>query len=247
MSSPILTHHAAKHGIVIDDFFLFSLSRAVADQCVERVLAAYRRSGFVVKQSKVVMPTSSPVKVIGFDIDGARGVIQLPPDSACSLVAATMAVLRCPTVTGSTLSRIVGRWTWVMMLRRPTLAILQHCYRYIGVAQHRRFTLWRSVRRELCSLLAVLPLLNFQLDSAFLHDAIASDASEMAGGVVTAPLTPQLLGQLWLLSADRRHAVAQAKHNACLNRANGSEVAIARHMVQLEISPLEASRFSAFY
>jgi hypothetical protein len=39
-------------------------------------------------------------------------------DSQLSLLSATRSVLRQPTVTGSQLSHIIGRWTWVLMLRR---------------------------------------------------------------------------------------------------------------------------------
>ena len=212
--SPTVTRDGAQHGIVIDDFFLFSLNQALAERLMQRVLAAYRAAGFVVKQSKVVMPTSAPVKVIGFDIDGAHGTISLPLDSQRSLVQSTIRLLRAPFVTGAQLAHVIGRWTWVMMLRRPSLAILQHVYRYCRVAQGRSFTLWACVRRELCMLLGVLPLLHAQLQAGFFHRAIASDASELAAGVVSTPLTPELHSTLWPLCASRHHAVVQALFNA---------------------------------
>jgi hypothetical protein len=246
LASPVVSHERALHGIVIDDFFLFSLSRQVAEATVQRVLAAYRAAGFVVKQSKVVMPTSAPVKVIGFDIDGAQACIRLPAESQLSLVRSTLAVLRADTVTGATLSHIIGRWTWVMMLRRSTLAVLQHVYRYCRVAQRRRFTLWPSVRRELLMLLSLLPLLEARLDAPFFHRAIASDASELAGGVVTTPLTPQLRDGLWPLCSSRHHAVRQALSNA--QRARSEDVAAQLRAVQLlGLSGADVARFDSFY
>ena len=83
-----------------------------------------------------------------------------------------------------------------MMLGHSSLAVLQHCCRYCRQAQHRRFTLWPTVRRELCMLLSLLPLLQADLRAPFFHRAIASDASELAGGVVSTPLTPALSNQL---------------------------------------------------
>jgi hypothetical protein len=239
LTSPVLSHEHALHGIVIDDFFLFSLSQEVAEASVLRVLAAYRAAGFVVKQSKVVMPTSAPVKVIGFDIDGAQARIQLPPESQLSLVRATLAVLRAPTVTGATLAHVVGRWTWVLMLRRSALAVLQHAYRYCRVAQTRHFTLWPSVRRELLMLVSLLPLLEARLDAPFFHRAVASDASELAGGVVTTALSSQLRKQLWPLCSSRHHAVRQALANA--------DPARLRAVQLLGLSAPDAARFDAFY
>jgi hypothetical protein len=214
LTSAAVSRDRALHGIVIDDLFLFTLDRELAERIMQRVFAAYRAAGFVVKQSKVVMPTSAPVKIIGFDVDGSGATIRLPVQSQISLAQSTLAVMRAGTVTGTMLSHLVGRWTWVMMLRRCSLAVLQHAYRYCRVAQYRRFTLWPSVRRELSMLLSLLPLLEARLDAPFFHRAIASDASELAGGVVAAPLTAPLQERLWPLCSSRRHAVHQALANA---------------------------------
>jgi len=246
LSSPTVTRDRALHGIVIDDFFLFCLDRELAERIMQRVFAAYRAAGFVVKQSKVVMPTSAPVKIIGFDVDGAGCVIRLSVQSQLSLMQSTLAVMRAATVTGAMLSHLVGRWTWVMMLRRCSLAVLQHVYRYCRVAQYRRFTLWPSVRRELSMLLSLLPLLEARLNAPFFHRAIASDASELAGGVVAAPLTPHLRDRLWPLCSSRHHAVHQALTNA--QRIRFPDVTLSdKSLDVLGISAAEASSFDAFY
>jgi len=213
LSSPLVTHDTVLHSIVIDDFFLFSLGLALAQRVFARVLAAYRAAGFVVKQSKVVSPTTRPVKCIGFEVDGARAYISLAPAAQLSLLRCTHAVLHIGVVTGTVLSHIIGRWTWVMLLRRPSLAVLQHVYRFIGIARGRSFTVWPSMRRELTALIGLLPLLAAHLDTPAFHRAIASDASELAAGVVSTPLTPQLERRLWPLCSSRHYAVAQAQLN----------------------------------
>ena len=219
MLSPSVSSTRVIHGLVVDDFFLFCLDFVLASRVFDAVLAAYRLAGFVVKDSKIVRPTLEVVKVIGFDICGRTGIITLPRDSQVSLVRATLAVLRARTVPGTLLAHIVGRWTWVMMLRRPSLAILQQCYHYCDVAKGANFTLWPSVRRELEALLTLLPLLTARLGDSFFTSAIASDASELAAGVVTAPLTPQLHSQLWPLCSTRHYMVQQARLNTDTVRA----------------------------
>jgi hypothetical protein len=219
MLSPTLSHDRAVHGVVIDDFFIFSLSQPLAERLMQRVLEAYRVAGFVVKQSKVVMPTRLPVKVIGFTIRGSDATIELSVESQLSLIRSTLAVLRARTVTGATLAHVIGRWTWVMMLRRPSLAVLQHVYRYCRVVQGRDFTLWPSVRRELRMLLGLLPLLHARLRDPFFGRAVASDASELAAGVMCTPLTPELHTQLWPLCSTRHRMVRQAELNAERARA----------------------------
>jgi hypothetical protein len=214
MLAPTVTAARATHGVVIDDFVLFCLCRELAERVVARVLAAYRAAGFVVKQSKVVAPTSAVVKVIGFNICGADGTIRLPADSLYELVRCTLTALQATTVTGRYLAHVIGQWTWLLMLRRPTLAVLQHVYRFCRVAQQRHFTLWPSVRRELHTLLALLPLVDADLSQPYFHRAIASDASDLAAGVVTTALTPELHDRLWPLCSSRHHALQQASLNA---------------------------------
>lgn len=209
MSSPLLTRQAATHGICIDDLFLFSLSRATATEQFKRVLAAYRAAGFIVKDSKVVAPTSRPIKIIGFDVCGTDASITPAADSTASLVAATLWVLRATTTTGAALAHLIGRWTWCLLLRRPALSVLQNVYRFIAIARGRRFGVWPSVRRELWQLLGLLPVLRASLDAPLFHRAVASDASELAAGVVSTPLTPSLAGVLWPLCSSRRHAHTQ--------------------------------------
>lgn len=207
---PQLSHDRVQHGVVIDDFFVFSLNQAMAQRVFDRVLQTYIAAGFVVKQSKVVPPTSSVVKIIGFEVCGDSATIGLSQESMHSLAMSTLAVLHRGRVSGVGLSHIIGRWTWLMLLRRPSLAILQHVYRYMQLAKGRLFTLWPSVRRELLMLLGVLPLLHANLTSGFFHRVIASDASELAGGVVTTPLDASTQPHLWAMCSTRHHATTQA-------------------------------------
>jgi hypothetical protein len=198
------------HGIYVDDLFLFGRSRVAAEAALRRVLAAYAAAGFVVKNSKLVWPTRDVVRVLGFDVDGRDGSIAPSGDTVSSLLRGTLDVLRRATVSGRMLSRLVGSWTWVLMLRRPALAVLQHCYRYVDAAGTRPFTLWPSVRTELRSLVSLLPLLHASLTAPSFSRAIASDASELAAGVVSAPLSVELESALRDLCCTKEHAHAHA-------------------------------------
>jgi hypothetical protein len=218
LRSPSVSSSACVHGIVIDDFFLFSLSRALAQRVFDAVLRAYRAAGFVVKQSKVVAPTVRPVKVIGFDIDGAAGTIALPAESHRSLFRATVSLLDREFASSTQVAHVVGRWTWLMMLRRPSLAVLQHVYRWVRVARGPRFALWPSVRAELVSLLGLQPLLSAHLREPLFHRAIASDASELAAGVVSTPLTAALHARIWPLCSTRHSAVLQTRLNGAVGQ-----------------------------
>jgi hypothetical protein len=214
LSDPLLSGSRCLHGIVIDDLFLFSLSQRLATEQFERVLAAYRGFGFVVKPSKVVAPTTEPIKVIGMEVCGREATIAPCTDSLVHLLGATLSVLRRGTITGNGLAHLIGRWTWYLLLRRPALSVLQHVYRFQEVARGGRFTVWPTVRRELWQLVGLLPLLTASLRAPLFHRAVATDASELAAGVVSTPLTPALTPLLWPLCASRRIAYAQCQLNS---------------------------------
>jgi hypothetical protein len=209
MASPALSGGRVVHGAYIDDFFCLSLSRCEAHRQLQRVLDAYRRAGFVVKDSKVVLPTTAAVPVLGFELCGEAVCLQPGPQLLHRMVAATRAVLQAVTVTGHQLSVLLGHWAWLLLLRRPAFAALQHAYRYARLAGWRPFTLWRSVRRELASLLALLPLLRMQLSAGVFHRVMASDASEQAGGVVSLACSPAMDEALTPLASSRRQTLLQ--------------------------------------
>lgn len=214
LDSPRLGGQRCLHGVYIDDFFLFSLDRHAATVQLDRVLVAYERAGFMVKASKLVRPTTDTVTVLGFSIDGACASIRVGVDACHSLRVNTLAILAADTVSGIALRRLIGSWTWVMLLRRPCFSFLQHCYKYIEVAKGRPFTLWQTVRRELASLLAVLPLLAAELRAPLFRRVIATDASELAAGMVATTRTDSITSALWPLCSDRRHGQLQANMRA---------------------------------
>jgi hypothetical protein len=165
-----------------------------------------------------VHPTSEPIKVIGFELCGMTSVISLSVESRLSLMHSTLSALRSDQLTGAGLAHLIGRWTWCMLVRRASLSVLQHVYRFIAVASGRRFNIWPSVRRELWMLLGLLPLLQARFDAPMFHRAVASDASEYAGGIVSTPLTDSLHRRYWPICSSRHHAIMQTTLNVDSNR-----------------------------
>lgn len=129
------------HGIYIDDFFHSSLSQTAALRVHHRVLSAYVAAGFVIKSSKVIIPTAEPVKVLGIQICGVSASLSIPADSQLQLLSSTLAVLHAGSISGVRLSRLIGSWTWCLLLRRPALSILHRVYRFMHVAGKRKYVL----------------------------------------------------------------------------------------------------------
>jgi hypothetical protein len=207
LNSSILSRDQAVHGLYVDDLFIISTNRALAAKHLAAALAAYATAGLPVSGKKVIQPTDTPTKVIGFTLDGTQGLLYLAPQDALQLLSQTLSVLRVGQCTGQTMAQLVGSWTWCLMMRRPALSILQHAYRFAEVAQRRMFVLWPSVVQELLSLCAVLPLLHTDLHASF-HDVVyATDASTLAAGVCATDGAPALSAAMWQFSSSPRFSL----------------------------------------
>lgn len=201
LTSPVVDR--CVHGLYIDDLWLMSPHFDDIDRQYRACLAAYEHAGLPdsVKKREPPLRSPKPIKAIGVRMDGVQLTLSIAADDRLKLARSTLLILRARHVTGKQLSQLIGSWTWCMLLRRSSLCVLQHTYRYIAVAGDRTFVLWPSVRRELECMLGLLPLLSTNMASKFFRLAYASDASEFAGGVVASPLTPSLTNALYPLSS----------------------------------------------
>ena len=177
-----------RHGIYIDDFFQLGTS-AFLDVMRARLaeyVAAMDSIFLPVKRSKLVAPSADGVVVIGVEVHGRERTVGVLPSSLDALVRRTQTVLAAGKCTGRAMSSLVGHWTWAMLPRRPTLAIFSAVYRFIEVAGMKLFDIWKGVRGELSTVMALVPLLSARMDAPWFPRTIATDASEFGQGVVAA-------------------------------------------------------------
>ena len=190
------------HMVYIDDLIMLGTDYDSVVRDFNSALAAYARCGLPDSAKKREPPRRPPrpIKGIGIVMDGSALTLSIAVEDRLALVQRTLGLLYAPTVTGRQLGQLIGSWVWCLMLRRPALALLFHSYRFIAVADRRQFTLWPAVRHELLCLLCLTPLLQTDIAASFHHHAYATDASELAAGVVATPLTAELVTALYPLS-----------------------------------------------
>jgi hypothetical protein len=176
------------HFIYIDDLTLVSPSLAHALKLHATVIRKYSESGFIVKQSKVIEPTSERVEVLGVELCGNTHTLAVAPKKMTKLQSTTASLLKLGSCSGHTLSRIIGSWIWPCLIRRPSLSIFRQCYRFISISNHRVFTLWPSVIRELALVSFLAPLLQLSLNKHDFKYLIATNASKIGGGLVSTSL-----------------------------------------------------------
>ena len=190
------------HALYVDDCVLVGPSVDAVRQQYSSVLEAYAKALLSVKQCKCTEATSEAVTVLGVDVCGADRTITLSIDRHSRIVRSTATLLTQPLVSARDLARVLGAWTWQLLLRRPALAVLKHCYRFVErFMDHPPRPLWPSVARELSVLTALSPLLSVDLQAPWAIHLVATDASSQAAGVVSTALRSGMLHTMWPLSA----------------------------------------------
>jgi hypothetical protein len=102
-------------------------------------------------------------------------------------------LLRLKQASGALLECLVGHLTWVGLVRRECLSILATTYAFIHKNPVQQTELWSSVRWELESFSAILPLLRADLAAPW-HDIVtASDSCPAGVGVCYAQWDPEIV------------------------------------------------------
>lgn len=186
--SPYISMRSIYHWLYIDDAGLISPDKSLIQSVHTHIQEAYKQAGLVVNMKKVVEPTQGDIDILGITMNGADGSMKVSPNICLTLIRDTLRLIERGVATGIELSRLISSWTWSILTRRPTLAILQHVYRFILKADKTTFILWPSVKRELYMLICITPLLSASLFKRFHSRVVAVDASMTGGAVVSAKM-----------------------------------------------------------
>lgn len=230
------------HGLIVDDVGVLSNSEAGCTSTMEQLLRAYALARLQVKMSKLRLASRSPMQFLGMCIDGFDLSIHLPMDKTKRLACLTIDLLRTDLVSGPQLEKVVGLWTWQLMLARPGLAILHHSYAYINALDTREGLLWQTVRSELTSLLTILPLLRISMSDGWYPRVVTTDASEQGAGVVSTMLSHQLFELLWPLTASRHTLAAHMSSIGKLEQQSGVS-RVESELVELRQPPSNSAFF----
>jgi hypothetical protein len=196
-----------RHQVYIDDLILFGTDEGLVRAKQLEYIEAVERIGFVVKRSKVCLPSRFGVECLGLEVDGTNHTVGVSVPKLDQLRCDTFALLNSGRCTGEDMAIIVGRWTWACLAFRPALAIFNAVYRFIQCAGVRYFRIWSSVASELRVMIGLAPLLFTSVVSEWVSRVVAVDASSTGMGVVASPVgsIPEFAGSA--LTADEVHGL----------------------------------------
>jgi hypothetical protein len=239
LKSPLIDR--SLHAVYIDDFGVLSDTEDGCNRSLNVAITAYATAGLALKMSKLRRTSRDPVQLLGMCIDGYDYSITLPPERMRRLVLLTADTLTSESVSGRHMQKLIGLWTWQLLIVRPGLSILQNVYRFIRVIGDTDSVLWPSVRQELIALIAVLPLLRISMVSRWSSTLVATDASEIAAGVVSTDLTAELFHLLWPISVSRRTVhnhieTLTRRRRSAVDAVAASDVVVGLSLVQPSVA-----------
>lgn len=179
-----------RYGLYIDDGYGFSTSLEEANRAFFNICEALAQAGLSVKETKCVRPSKADLTVLGLEVKARRGRVGPAAKDLKELIGATEEMLARGCASGLEMSRIVGKWSWVMLLSRFGFSIFSSVYTFMQKVGESGGDLWPSVRKELGIVCGVAPLLCVSFFQKWSDKVAAFDASKEAQGVseVLAPL-----------------------------------------------------------
>ena len=168
-----------------DNGNVMSLNKKDAEEATEKVMNVLKGWGLGLQD---ITGAQLQAESLGVFIDGRRGRGIVRPTWArlSRVVAACEFMSRRPKVSSRQLERLVGRITYLSLLYRPLLSLLNAVYAFIRNEFIRPTRLWKSVARELWHMRCLLPFARTSLTLSSHPIVFATDASSTGMSVVSA-------------------------------------------------------------
>eukprot|EP00808_Paulinella_micropora_P000919 g25754.t1 len=175
--------------IYIDDIRIFTLDSTLGNTALQRYEQAVEERKGLRCNAEKRSPSLPANQVMGHSL--RNNIYKPDPLKLTKLMEKTTSVCSHGETSGRMIQWLVGCWTWVMLLKRPSLSIFSSVYVFGKRFNQATATIWKSVVRELMLARALAPLLYERISPLLLYvlfkHVIATDASESGLGVCYAP------------------------------------------------------------
>ena len=168
------------HAQYVDNFFACGTDVGAVQSAFDRMRQVLEDWGFSIHEVTEAQPV---VHGLGLIIDGSRKRISLTPARIWKLRLAALALGRRrvpPPV--KVVEKVVGHFTFAMMVRRECLSVFNAVYMYVRLDKPSG-SLWRAAHHEILQASSILPMICASLDLPWSPTVIATDSSEVGYGV----------------------------------------------------------------
>lgn len=181
-----IPQHKAWWQVYLDNFMSAEVSRGDVPEEQDRDLhtqavRSWDEHGVLCSVDKHVYSTPIATE-LGVQLHSPLGLMGASIDRIYRTVMGSLALVQRDRASTKMVQIILGRWIFILQYRRPAMAVLSRAWDYIRPGRT-RWKSWGVLRREISLLIALCPLLQFDLRTQFSPLVTVSDASESGGAV----------------------------------------------------------------
>ncbi|CAK0809115.1 unnamed protein product [Prorocentrum cordatum] len=210
--------HKGGNALYIDNFACFATDAGLAQEQVDSMKAALAHVGVV----SSLGPASDTPTFIGFELVHHSRWRPTPKKCWRAVLGLRHLLNTSPLVCGRDLEHILGHLIHIFTLKRELLSIFNATYSFIKGSYLRRQPLWASVVRELRWVLALLPLVEVDIQLPWRTEVHCYDASPWGFGVTSASWALDVVRELGAWSERSRLKGPWAVRGKHRERALGS-------------------------
>ena len=237
LPAPPLSADAPVTGaLYIDNLAAFSLDAAAAEETRDSMRYALAAQGIVAYDDVV---DESP-SFIGFELYQGNTWRPTRRKFWKTVLALRWLIDERPLVAGWEIERLVGHLIHLLGIRRPLLSLLVYSYAFISSSYTRRQPIWPSLRQELHSIHALLPLAVARIDLDWSPTVHCFDASLWGFGVARTTVGSQIAEDVgrWNERARFRGALAVTDHRERALASKSSCLGSESHVTSFSDVPL---------
>lgn len=180
-------------GGYVDNFLVVGCDQSAVDAGLAAIAGRLRGLGLTVHEE---VGATHETSFVGLSFNGIKGTVGLKPGRILKLQKAIRELVERNFCSGELMQLILGHITWAVMTRREGLSILKSCYAFVHQNQSKACRLWPSVRWELQTIAALLPLFKGRINVGWSDDLIASDSSPFGYGVCHRKIQSELCSEI---------------------------------------------------
>jgi len=183
MGSPPPDLEASRCGVhaYCDNLTVFGTKPTDVQQLTDSIITGIESEGFTVHEK---VEATDYVITVGVELDGLKGEVACKTERRWRLVKVMRWLGSRPLVSGKHLERAIGHATFVLMLRRPLLAVFRAVYHFIqNQPYHTPTRLSAEAARECRAAAALIPFASASLRRPVATTVSAFDACPTGMGV----------------------------------------------------------------
>jgi hypothetical protein len=176
---PPITTSAPAHAQYIDGFLVIATTIRQSRQLGTDIDASLNGKGLPTHPTN----TSSRLVFTGLAFDGESCTVRVDPTTGHRLRFGIKRILRLGRIRGSILESVIGHYTWIGLLCRPSLCVFRHAYSFVRQLGTDVGVIPPAMRKEFELPAGLIPLMFLRMRFPRDSQVYCSDLSEYGYGV----------------------------------------------------------------